>query len=165
MSLRFFVLACLVSLSLPSWAEVSIHESAYSAQLDGDWVQVACTTEDQVSLISKSLNAQVRIQHFDNLKLKPEALERIARGVIELGIKQEPGNSMGRPFYITGRSVEQIAGGYRANYSGRDETKRSFKYVGLVFQTKALNIYVEMPSAFETDLESVVNSVIERVRY
>ena len=165
MSLRLLVLVCMVSLSLPSWAEVSIHESAYSAQLDDDWVQVACTTEDQVSLISKSRNAQVRIQHFDNLKLKPEALERIARGVIELGIKQEPSNSMGRHFTIAGKSLEQIAGGYRAKYYGRDETKRSFSYVGLVLPTKVLNIYVEMPSAFEADLESVMSSVIERVRY
>jgi hypothetical protein len=165
MLIRFLTLTCLVGFTLSAWGEVSIRQPAYSAELDGDWVEVSCTIEDQISLISRSRSAQARIQHFTDIKIRPEAMEKIARGTIELGIKQEPGNSRGKPFTILGQSVEQMAGGYRAAYYGRDETKRSFRFVSLILPTKVLNIYVEMPSAFEPNLEAVTNSIVERVRY
>jgi hypothetical protein len=170
MYLRLIFISLLFMAPLVASAEVTIRNSEYELHLDKDWIQVQCDNKEQVSFISKSQNAQLRImvidyKEFFDYQLKPEQMEKAAKALVLVGIKEEYKRSNGRTVTITNQLVSKIDRGYRADYSGRDSTNRSFKFIGIALPDKALNVLLEMPSQFENQLEPIAQFVLGHFTY
>ena len=158
------VLFCLVS-SL-ALAEVSVESPPlYSFHLDGDWtVRCAIREENQYCLISKVNDAQLTISGVD-FKVRPGTLDKLAKATMRFVLNNEANNhSQGRGT-IERNWTSPIPGGIQLNYEGHDETGRFFRYAGLLFEYKLVNVYLEMPTRSASNSASVFESVLQRIRY
>lgn len=162
MGLRILLAILIATFPSISSGVVTVSNPLFSIDLDDDWEQVQCANEEQVAFISQSYNAQLRIQFWD-IKISTDKLEKAANGLVKLGLKQE---QLKAPLVTIRNSVvSPTEYGYTVAYSGHDSNKRSFRYAGIVTKQKVLNLYLETPSRNESSLESLMQSIVDKIRY
>jgi hypothetical protein len=113
---------------------------------------------------SKSANVSIKADS-GRTKGKLQDPYRAAHTLIERGIKRESDENKTGWATITKQQVTQFRDGVMATYSGRDGTKRSFKWVGFIRDDKVVYLYFETPTHNEARLEPVAEEVLEGFRY
>lgn len=147
-------------------SSTTIDTPAFKMKLDGDWVKEQSQDSEQFSYYSKSLDVGLTTS-FVLINAKPADTERIAKKLVEIRLNSE--NSAAKIFNLEMTIVEPIvvpfSKGHQVAYYGHDSGNRQFRYLGLVFPNKTVNIYVESKSKTQGELETIFNLLLKGLSF
>lgn len=149
-------------LSLGSQAAQVVESPAFRLKLDGDWKAVAASDPEQQSLYSTHLDVGLTTSYL-LFNAKPSDTERIAQKLREFRLRGEDQAAAQYKLRLT--IVEPIvlpfAKGHQVAYYGHDSEGRQFRYLGLVFPNKTINVYAESKSRSQAELEAIFNQMLK----
>lgn len=89
--------------------------------------------------------------------------ERIAQKLKEFRLRaeQSAADRLNRKMTIADPIVKSFPHGHSVAYFGQDSAGRQFRYLGLVFPEKIINIYAKSPSRTQSELETIFTQLLK----
>ena len=143
-----------------------IDTPAFKMKLDGDWAKGQSQDSEQFSYYSKLLDVGLTTS-FMFMNAKAADTERIAMKLVEirLGSENAAANSFNLKLTIVEPIVVPFSKGHQIAYYGHDSGNRQFRYLGLVFPDKTVNIYAESNSKTQDELEAIFNHLLKGLSF
>ncbi|MGH8618300.1 MAG: hypothetical protein ACREUW_11470 [Burkholderiales bacterium] len=145
-------------------AAVNYKNSDFELKLGSDWTRTTLIGADHMYFESKQAQVSFKMEVWKK-PIKRADLDKAASRLIDLGIKREQDDNRAGSVTITKQTLTPMKEGVRADYSGRDSTQRSFRFVGFVQENKVIYLYFETPTRHEDRLQSVVFEVLDGLKY
>jgi hypothetical protein len=143
-------------------ATQTIETPGFRLRLEGEWKLRPIVDPEQRIAYSSAEDVEITTSY---LPLPPKApgTERVANKLKELRLDAE--NEAARKYHlrttIAGPVVQTFQDGHMVAYYGHDDTGRQFRYLGLVFPDKVVNLYAESKSRSQAELETFFKKMLE----
>ncbi|MBB6341943.1 hypothetical protein HNP49_002111 [Pseudomonas fluvialis] len=160
------LLASLLSVfSIGAYAATEIKAPVFSLKLNGDWVAEK-SDPDQFSYYSKAIDVGLTTS-FVRMNAKPSDTERIANKLKEFRLAGEnrAASEFNLRMTIADPIVVPFSKGHQVAYFGHDDHGRQFRYVGLVFPDKTINVYAESKTRSQGELEKIFNDLLKGLSF
>lgn len=157
--MKNFIASFLTFFSLSAFAETGINTSAFKLKLSEDW-KLEKSNSDQYSYYSQSKDIGITCS---STLTKAEDTERIAKKLMSFRLEAEEAasNKFNLKMTIAEPLLVPFSKGHQVAYFGHDNSNRQFRYLGLVFPSKTINIYAESKSRSQAELEREFNLLLK----
>ena len=149
-------------LSFGAQAVEILETPAFKLKLGEDWQAEASSAPEQYSFYSKKLSVGITTS-YTLYNAKASDTERIAKKLKEFRLAGE--STAAKEFDLQMTIAEPIvvpfSMGHQVAYYGHDSKGRQFRYLGLVYTSKTVNVYAESASRTQQELEAVFNTLLK----
>ncbi len=147
-------------------AAQTIETPAFTLKLPGDWKPQTTSDPDEHSYYSEAMDVRLATS-FVVLDTLPTDTESVANRLKEVARDSEhwAAKHMNLDLTMAEPTVTQLPWGHRVAYFGHDNSHRQFRYVGLVLDRKAINVYVQSQSRSERELEAIVDRLLDGLAF
>lgn len=148
-----------------SLAGATIETDTFRLELKGDWRKSQGSDPEQFQLRSEDRGVDatlstVTFSETADLGVLTEKLKDM-----RLDAEEKAARRFNRQMEIADPLIAEYGRGWQLQYFGRDNTGRHFRYFGLVFPGKLLNLFVESDTANFEDLDSALQEVFSGLQF
>jgi hypothetical protein len=146
-------------------ADELLQTPAFSLELEGDWQPVQSSDGQQRSYYSKSRDVGLTTSYVLH-NARPADTERIATKLKQFRLEGEgkAAEQFNLRMTIAEPLVASFSQGHQVAYYGHDSSGRQFRYLGLVFANKTVNLYAESKSRSQAELEATFNALLRGLK-
>jgi hypothetical protein len=160
--MRNLITSIAAVLSFGAQAAQTLRTPAFELKLGNDWRISTTRDPEQNTITSKQFDVGVTTSYVLH-KAKPTDTERIAKKLEEFRLagEERAAKEFNLRMTMAAPIVVPFSKGHQVAYFGHDNNGRQFRYLGLVFPNKTINVYAESATRTQQELEAIFNNLLK----